>query len=189
MNAVGSIGDSSAQRLQALLMMQTLTAAGTAKAQSTESTTNVLSAAGAATGNPNGMAALREQIEEAIAAALAALDKTSSAQEVMQAIKDAIDQTLRDNGIDAESMQSAAPPPPPAGAMPPAGGPRADDSDGESLETVIDRLLEESGFDAQEIKLELQQAMAASASGTESTSATLTLILQLPLDAGVDTQA
>jgi hypothetical protein len=189
MMAVGSIGDSSAQRLQALLMMQALTAAGTTAAQSTESTTNVLSGAGAATGNPNGMAALQEQIEQAIATALGSLDKTSSAQEVMQTIKDAIDQTLRANGIDVESMQGSAPSPPPGDGTPAVGGPQSNDADGKSLEALIDRLLDENGFDAQEIKRELQQAMASSVTGTESTSATMTLIMQFPLSGGVDTQA
>jgi hypothetical protein len=196
MTGISSIQNSSAERLQMLLMQQALSTAGTTTTQMTESATSAVSSADESTSNPNGMAALQEQLEEAIAEALASLDKTSGAEEVMDAVKSAIDETLQANGIDTEAMQGAPPPPPdgappngapPAGGPPPAGPPPAESSEN-SLTSMIDRLLEEYGFDPEEIKRELQEAMTAAANaGTSNTS--LALAMQLPLNSGIDTQA
>jgi hypothetical protein len=199
MSAVGSIASTSAERLQMLLLQQSLSAASTSAAASTQTDTAASSSDG--TSNELGMAALKKMIEEAIRAALASLESSSSAQEVMSAVKNAVDSTLEANGIqpgpppsgsgppmdgqapaDGQAAAGQAPPsgPPPAGGPPPGG--QGD------LGSTIDSLLEEAGFDPDKIRSELMNPTSSSGTSTSNSAATLSLILQIPLNGGIDTQ-
>ena len=194
MSAVGSVSASSTERLQALLMQQALSASGNA----TLSTSSGISTTGTddSTGNTKGMSALKKAIEEAIASALASLGKSSNAQEVMDTVKNAVDQTLEANGVDLPA-QPGGPPPNGAGGPPP--GPPPGGGGSGDLGSTIDRLLQEAGFDPDEIRSELMQQNGSStrqtntttgtATSTAATASSLLLLVQLPLNGGVDTQA
>jgi hypothetical protein len=93
-----------------------------------------------------GLAALRDQIKSELSAALRKLDKTASADQVMQAINNTIDATLRANGISmgqttrSEGAEAAA-----AVSSNPQGGQNA-------VSAMIDSILQQNGFDPKKIR-------------------------------------
>jgi hypothetical protein len=183
MSSIGSINTSSTERLQVLLMQQAVTASSTGSSAATTQS-SASSSTDISETNPKGMAALQKLIEQAIEAALASLDKTSSAQEVMATIKKAIDSTLQANGVTPPSSQGASGaaamgPPPTNGPPPPDGG---------SLGQTIDKLLQQAGFDPEKIKSQLAQGQSSTASSSSGSAASLTLLIQIPLSNGIDTQ-
>jgi hypothetical protein len=171
-----------------LLMQQAINATSTAAARSTGTAASSLTQISTSSDNPDGVESLQDQIKAAIAAALQSLDKTSSADTIMNTIKNAVDQTLRANGIEPPSGPGGPGGPPPSGSAPPPGGSSRTDKSGNDLMSIIDSLLQQNGFDPAAIRSQLQQEMSAAQTTSTGASGSMTLILQLPLT-GVDTQA
>lgn len=214
MSSVGGVGSTAAERLRLFLTPPASSVESTQSAARTLSSSASATAAGSTTAetNENGVAALWQQIEAAIEAALRSLDSSSaSAAEVMDAVHGAVDRTLRANGVDpgsrpeppAGGARPEGPPPGGAagpGAPPPGGPPMGPPPEGESdgISSLIDRLLEENGFDADAIRQELRESWSTAAAGVSSSSgesasatsqgAALAALALIPFSEGVDAQ-
>jgi hypothetical protein len=187
MSSIGSVDSSSSNVwIEKLLAMQKTSAAGQTSSSSSTSTT-------ATTTSTSDLDNLQAQVKSAVSAALSKLDKSSSAEVVMNTVKSAVDDTLKTNGIDVSQMHKGdgpqgaggqRPPPPPGGGSPPGGA--GGGKGGDSMASMIDDLLKENGFDPDAIK----QALAASSSSSSQQSQTnsgLDLLSSLPLNGGIDT--
>ena len=193
MSGIGSVTSSNSELLRILLLQQTSTLQSSNSTDASSVDQTGASNSGTATDDSKGLKGLMKQIEQAVAAALASLDKLAGAQQVMDTIKNAIDSTVKANGVSlgfpaggsgapSTGQADAAGAKRPSGP-PPAGGP------GGGMGALLDKLLEENGFDPEKIKSELQQARTDTASSATGASATMMLILQLPANSGVDAQA
>ena len=139
-------------------------------------------------GNDQGINAMKEKIDAAILEALQKLDKSASADEIMQTIKSAVDTTLKANGIDPEAMKSKMRPPMApsdsgqnAAAMPPPkGGPEG----GDDFMSKVIELLRDNGFDVDKFKSELASEMAK-----RSDSSTLDFMSNMNSSVGLNEQA
>jgi hypothetical protein len=170
MSSIGSIygtgsTDSSSWITILLKRSQSVSSDGTSVAGSETDTTN-----------DQGIDGLKSKIDTAIEQALKKLDKSSSAEVIMQTIKSAVDSTLQANGIDTEAMKREMPPPPPQGSG--ANGPGGRDD----FMSKIESLLQENGFDVDKFKSELASMQNASGSA-------LNMFGNLSSAQGVDTQA
>ncbi len=134
--------------------------------------------------NENGVDKLKEKIDAAISTALAKLDKSSSADEIMQAIKSAIDTTMAQNGVDKSKMQGQAPPPPPQGGGQGPVGPGGAGGKDEFM-SKIESLLAANGFDVQKFESELE----ASRQKQQSEDSSLNVLSSLATTNGINTQA
>jgi hypothetical protein len=178
MSGISKIAGSNSQDMYVLLQQISRTQAATAANAATASTSASVSAG--SSGSTNTLDSLRKAIEEAVAQALAGLDKNSSAEAVMKTVKSALDGALKAAGIE--------PPRPPDGAQPP-GGPGAAAGAGDNFVSMLDQLLQENGFDAEKIKEGLRSQSAGTAQTPGTTALTLNLLMYLPATGGVDTQA
>jgi hypothetical protein len=152
-------------------------------AQSKETQNDGLGITNSLAANDEGIDSMKAKIDEAVEDAIKKLDKSSSLTEIMDAIKAAVDDTLKANGVDPESMKNQMPPeggqsdkPP----MPPMGGP--DDE----FRNKIDQLLEENGFDVETLKAQIQSSATVT---SQTQSSILDFLKQLQNQEGVDTEA
>ncbi len=178
MSGISGIAGSNSQDMYILLQQISRTQSATAANAATTSTS--AAAPTGSSGSTNTLESLRKAIEEAVAQALAGLDKNSSAETVMKTVKSAVDGALKAAGIE--------PPPPPDGARPP-GGPGGAAGAGDDFVSMLDQLLEENGFDPEKIKEELRSQSAGTQQTPGTASLTLNLLMYLPATGGVDTQA
>ena len=139
-----------------------------------------------ATESSSGLSALQDEIKEAVTAAVSGLDKSSSAETIMKAVKGAIDSTLKANGIEPPSGtggprgpggpggpgKPGGPPPSGAGGPGGPGGPspgasKADasssstETEEDPLRALIDSILAANGFNVDKIKDELEAGRAS----------------------------
>jgi hypothetical protein len=182
MSSLGSINGLQSSTYTSLLEMVSSKTQSASSALSLQSDSDVSETSS----NENGVDKLKEKIDSAISAALAKLDKSSSADEIMQAIKSAVDTTMSENGVDKSRMQGQAPPPPPGGGQGP-GGPGGPGGSGKKDEFMskIESLLAANGFDVEKFESELE----ASRQKQQSQDSSLTLLSSLTATNGVDTQA
>lgn len=172
MTAIGTIGNNGVQSFYNQILQQNnapAQSALTAQAEKANATAEAL-------GNPKGVNSLLDQIRSAVSQALSSLDKTSSSQTVMDTIKNAIDSTLKANGIDT-SAEVARPHR--------AHGAKKGES---AFQQMIDGLLQQNGFDPAKIRADLQAQSKSSLTASGGVMA-IVLISGLPVSGGVDTQA
>jgi hypothetical protein len=133
-------------------------------------------------GNDEGVDSLKSKIDAAVTEAINKLDKSSSFTEIMDAIKTAVDSTLKANGVDPESMKNKMPPEDGQGAppMPPKDGPN------DEFRNKIDELLEENGFDVEKLRSEMMSSTTAT---SDDQSSILEFLKKLKNQQGVDTEA
>jgi hypothetical protein len=144
-----------------------------------------LSGSSETSSNDQGVDALKEKMDSAIADALKKLDTSSDADTIMQTIKSAIDGVMKENGIDPDAMKDGMrpsdqdstnmPPPPP----PSQGGGGKDD-----FMSKIESLLQQNGFDVDKFKSEMSAKHAQHGS-----SSSMQLMNTLTSTQGVDEQA
>jgi hypothetical protein len=135
--------------------------------------------------NDRGIDALKTKIDAAISEALKNLDKTASADQIMQTVKSAIDGVLKENGIDPEEMKQGMQP---AGQdmanMPPPPPPNGSGGGSDDLMSKIESLLQGNGFDVENFKSELAAKMTQ-----QTSNSGLKLLDDLSSTQGIDTQA
>lgn len=109
--------------------------------------TGVAGAAASQGSQAGGLGALRQQILSAVSDAVGKLDKTSSPQEVASAIQGAVQNTLKQNGIDPAQFQQGS------GA---GGGHHHGHAHGgggkSGSKSAIDQILQQNGFDPQAVR-------------------------------------
>lgn len=135
------------------------------------------------TDNNEGIDNIKAKIDEAVEGAIKKLDKSSTFTEIMDAIKAAVDSTLKANGVDPESMKNQMPPEGGQGERPPM--PPMGEPDDE-FRNKIDQLLEENGFDVETLKAQMQSSMSVT---SQTQSSILEFLKQLQNQEGVDTEA
>jgi len=146
-------------------------------------TSGLVSVSDSTAGNDEGVDSLKSKIDAAVTEAIKNLDKSSTFTEIMDAIKTAVDSTLKANGVDPESMKNQMPPENGQGGtppMPPKGGPDDD------FRNKIDQLLEENGFDMEKLKSEMMSSMMGT---SQDQSSILAFLKKLQNQQGVDTEA
>jgi hypothetical protein len=115
------------------------------------------------------------------------LDKSSSANEIMQTIKSAIDSMLKANGVNPEGEQLGMQPPQissNSGSPPPMPPGSSQGSGSDPFMSKIEQLLQQYGFDVEKFKSEL-----ASKATEQSSTSMLQLFNNLSSSQGVNTQA
>jgi hypothetical protein len=154
------------------------------RSQSTQSNSTSESSSSETTStNGQGIDGLKTKLDAAIADALKNQDKSSSADEIMQAIKSAIDSTMKANGVNPEDMQPPQMSGSSNGTQPPMpqGG---QGSNSDPLMSKIEQLLQENGFDVEKFKSEL-----ASKATEQSGASMLQLFNNVISSQGVNEQA
>jgi hypothetical protein len=138
--------------------------------------------------NPGGIDDLKSQMDAAISAALAGLDKSSSADTVLKTIKEAMDSVLKANGIDPTAMKDAPPPPPPPPVENTDDSSTDDSTTGQNdLATTLYDLLKANGFDPEKIKEELLAEQGST--DTASSTSGFEMLYRILTGTGVNTQA
>ena len=174
MTGIGSIGAVSTQNWELLLLKSASSSSG-----------NAATSATGTSGNSQGVSALKEQLEEAIRSALSGIDRSAPAKTILDAVRNAVDSTLKANGIEPPKGPGGPPPggPPPGGPGGPGGAGGApsgaqrsggdqdgDESTDDPLRALIDRVLEEQGFDLKRIQEEMKANAPAVAGSSTSTN-------------------
>jgi hypothetical protein len=193
MSSIGGVGG------QSSLLVQQLGRLTTSRVGTDETRKAQVEAAAKKAGvDLNAIEGLRDKVQSAVETALKE-NQGKSQSEVMEAVQTAIDQTLEDNGIDPEELESqltalqsqmpkgtqgmqGGPPPggPPPGGPPPGGPPGAESSTGSTSATTDDetttaiQTLLDSGLSLEEILQQLMEAAEerAAQSGSETTADT-----------------
>jgi hypothetical protein len=179
MSGIQGVSGSGASEVYAMLLQ--------ASRQTTASSTSSTAGAQSTGTNAGGIEDLKSQMDAAISDALSKLDKSSSADVVLATIKQAMDDTLKANGIDPAAMKDFPPPPPPP---PPAEGDedstQTDAARGDDLATTLRNILKENGFDPDKIREEL---LAEQNSSDSSSSSNFDMLYRVLTTSGINTQA
>ncbi len=197
MTTIGSIGTSSSNSILQYLQAIAEEKAAQVSSNGTQESGDSEESSGVSTGNSeSSIESLKTQMDQAITDALQKLDSSASATEIMQAVKEAVDDTMEANGIDPEAMQKPAPGEgnPPSGETAGAGSPPpppdgADRQGSDTMATRLDQLLEENGFDPDQIRAELQAEYADRTNQDSSQSSFLMFLQQFMGTSGFDVEA
>lgn len=181
MSSIGSINGMQTYDLNSLIQSllrrsQSTQSDNTSVSSSSETSESTLT-------NDQGIDGLNAKIDTAISDALKKLDKSSSADEIMQTIKSAIDSTLKANGVNPENMQ------PPqmssnSGGTPPPIRQGGEGNSSDPFMSKIEQLLQQNGFDVEKFKSEL-----ASKATEQSGTSMLQLFNNVTSSKGVNAQA